>query len=436
VLQQGERPRQDEDTRAAERALEEAEGSEDEAAARGFYEQALGSAKAAIAADSMNPLPELQAARASLGLGLYPEAGAHFDRAEELRPLYTLETEGMRERAWIGLYQEAAPLVNSGDYEEAAEIFENANAVYDERPEVMITLGQIYSQLREHDKALENFDRAEAIIADAEAAAVDEETRAQWIEAASDIPLTRASVLSDAGRFEEAADAFRALVAENPSDVTLARSLAAVLVQTGATEEAFQVYEDLMGRPGLTGPEFYNIGVGFYQGSDYARAAEAFGRAATESVNDRDALEMWARSHQIDSAYAAAIPPSERWAELDPNNQNALLILAQSVNQEGDGERAAVIIGQIEALEAHVNDLQLTRMQGGAQVAGTLINKLLDAGAMVTLTFTFYDDAGTSIGTATETIAAGEVDQAVSFQVDFTGATVAVAGYGYTFSAG
>jgi tetratricopeptide (TPR) repeat protein len=436
MLQQGERPRQDEDTRAAERALEEAEGSEDEAAARGFYEQALTSAKAAIAADAMNPLPELQAARAALGLGLFPEAGAHFDRAEELRPLYELETEGMRERAWLGLYQDAAPLVNAGDYEEAAAIFENANAIYAKRPEVMITLGQIYSQLREHDKALANFDQADAIIADAETEGVDEETRAQWIEAASDIPLTRASVLSDAGRFEEAADAFRALVAEDPSDVALARSLAAVLVQIGETEEAFQVYEDLMGRPGLTGPEFYNIGVGFYQGSDYARAAEAFGRAATESPNDRDALEMWARSHQIDSAYAAAIPPAERWAELDPNNQNALLILAQSVNQEGDGERAAALIGQIEALEANVLDLQLTRMQGGAQVSGTLTNKLLEAGTQVTLTFTFYDAAGSPIGTATETIAAGEVDQPVSFQVDFTGATAPVGGYGYTFSAG
>jgi tetratricopeptide (TPR) repeat protein len=436
LLQQGERPRQDEDTRAAERALEQAEESADEAQARSFYEQALASATAAMAADSMNPLPRLQAGRAALGLGRYEEAGGHFDRAEELRPLYVLETEGIRERAWIGLYQEAAPLVNAGEYEEAAEIFENANAIYDQRPEVMITLGQIYTQLRQHDKALENFDRAMEIINSDRVQEMDEETVAQWRASAADIPLTRAQVLADAGRFEEAADAFRALLDQSPQDVTLARSLAAMLVQMGNTEEAFQVYDDLMSRPGLTAPELYNIGVGFYQGSDYGRAADAFGAAAEASPMDRDAIEMWARSLQIDSAYAEAIPAAERWAELDPYNQNALLILAQSVNQEGDGARAGQLVARIEALEVLVNDLQLTRMQGGAQVSGTLTNKTLSAGHQVTLTFTFYDEGGGSLGTASQTVSAGEVDQAVQFRVEFTGATASVGGYGYTLSTG
>jgi len=436
TLRQGERPRQNEETRAAQRALDEAEGTGDEAQARTLYGEALSSAQAAIAADSTNPLPYLQAGMASLGLEEYQQASGFLDRAEELRPIYQFETQGIRERAWLDLYQKAAPLVNQGEYEEAAAIFEDANAIYDERPEVMITLGQIYAQLRQHDKALENFDRAMAIVNDSAAAeGLDEETLASWREAVEGIPLTRASVLADAGRFEEAAAAFRELYEADPTDVSLARNLAGVLVQMGDTDGAFRVYDDLMNRPGLDAADYYNIGVGFYQGSDYERAATAFGKAAAASPMDRDAIEMWARSLQIDSAFAQVPAAAERWIALDPNNQNAKLILAQAVNSAGDDARAGQLISEIEALDVIVNDLQLSRSSGGATVYGNVTNKKLSPGASVTFDFTFYDAGGTQIGTASQTVTVGEVDAPVDFEVSFQSQTP-VGGYGYKLTAG
>jgi tetratricopeptide (TPR) repeat protein len=434
VIRQGERPRQSDETRAAQRALEEADETADDAQAEALYQQALASAEAAIAADSTNPLAHRLAAMASMGLDDYEAADAYMSRAEELRPIYTLETEGIREQAWISLYQRAAPLVNSGDYEEAAEIFEMANHIYDQRPEVMLTLGQIYAQLRRHDDALQNLDRAMAIIRSDKAQEMDSTTVAGWYEQAESVPLLRASVLADAGRFEEAADAYRGLVAENPTDVGLARNLAGILVQLGNNEEAFQVYDDLMTRPGLTSADYYNIGVGFYQGSDYTRAARAFGEAAGQSVNDRDAIEMWARSLQLDSAYAEIPPVAERWVELDPNNRNGHLILAQAVNLEGDDERTSQIIRRIEALEVTVSDLQITRLRdGGAQVNGTLMNNTLDQGTSVTMTFTFYDEAGTALGTTDHTVSVGAAEMTVPFTVEFA-SSGPVAGYGYTVS--
>ena len=318
VLAQGERPRQDDNTRAAERALEGAEEAADEAQAMALYEEAFAAAERGVAGDPTNPLAHRQAAMALMGLERWMEADEFLTTAEELRPIYAFETEGIRERAWIGLYQEAIPLVNSGVYEEAAVIFENANAIYDQRPEVMITLGQIYAQLRRHDESLEQLDRAAAIIADDERLAeMDSATIAQWQEQGATIPLTRAQVLADAGRFEEAVVDFRALRAEDPEDIMITRNLAAILVQMGNTEEAFEVYDDLMTRPELGFQEFYSIGIGFYQGDDYTRAAQAFAGAARLSVNDRDAIEMWARSLQLDSAYAEIPEVAERWGVLD-----------------------------------------------------------------------------------------------------------------------
>jgi len=400
TLQQGERPRQDEDTRAAQRDIEQAREMEDQSQTETLYAQALTSARAAIAADSTTPLAYRLAGEAAIGAGEYEQANTYLDEAEKLRPIYQLETEGIREQAWLDLYNKAAPLVSAGQYEEAIPFFEDANTIYDQRPEVMITLGQIYAQLREHDKAIENLDRAQALIDSDRMQQVDSATAVSWRESAEAIPLTKASVLADAGRFEEAAAIFRQLHQQDPNNVEMARNLAAMLVQMGNTQEAFQVYDDLLNRPGLSSADLYNIGVGFYQGSDYERAAQAFKKAADASPKDRDAIEMWARSLQIDSAYAEVPEAAERWIELDPNNQNAYLILAQAVNQNGDSQRASDLVHQIEALQVTVNDLQLQRSREGATASGSVLNKSLAPGTNVTLNFTFYDTSGNQVTTA------------------------------------
>jgi len=435
LLAQGERPRQDDNTRTAQRALEDADGAAGEAEAMALYEEALAAAEAAIAGDPTNPLPHRQGGIALMGLERWVEANEFLSTAEELRPIYQFETEGIRERAWIGLYQEAIPLVNSGDYEAAVPAFENANAIYSRRPEVMVTLGQIYAQLRRHDDALAQLDNAMAIITDEERLAeMDSTTVAEWQRQGEAIPLTRAQVLADAGRFEEAVVAFRALTAEDPENIMISRNLAAILVQMGDTEEAFAVYDDLMTRPELGSQEFYAIGIGFYQGDDWTRASQAFEGAAERSVKDRDALEMWSRSLQLDSAFAAMPAAAERWIELDPYNQNGFLILAQAVNLAGDEDRARDLIAAIEAMEIQVENLQINRQpEGGARITGSMTNKTLDEGTSVTLTFTFYDEAGNTIGDASAMVTAAGEGMATVFDVEFSSMDV-VGGYGYQAS--
>ena len=259
---------------------------------------------------------------------------------------------------------------------------------------------------------------------------MDSATVASWQEQGAEIPMTKASVLADAGRFEEAVAIFQQLVQEHPENIVFRRNLGAVLIQTGDTTRAFQVYEDLMNQPGLGSQDFYAIGVGYYQGEDYVRAARAFQGAANLAKKDRDAIEMWARSLQIDSLYAQVPAAAERWIELDPNNQNAYLILAQAVNHEGDGARAGQLVQQIEALTVAVNDLQLMRRDDGARVTGSVLNKSLAAGTQVTLSFTFYDAAGNSVGTQAVTVTVGQKDTAEIFDLMFT-STAKVDGYGY-----
>ncbi|MDA0330140.1 MAG: tetratricopeptide repeat protein [Gemmatimonadetes bacterium] len=432
----GENPRDTENTRAAERALDDAEDADDPAQARMHYEQALASAQAAIAEDGRNPLAHRLAALASIGVDDYESASAHFDHAVELRPLYEFTFGDIREGAWLDQYDLATPHVQSGDYEAAAVYFERANAIYRDRPEAMITLGQIYAQLRQHDAAIENLDAALAFMDSDVASLADEETMAGWQEQVADLPLLRAQVLADAGRFEEAVVTYRELSAADPGNVELKRGLAAILGQMGNDEEAFVVYQELMAAPGLSAQDLFTIGVGFYQGSDYTMAGQAFGKAAGVSRNDRDAIEMWARSLQLDSLYADVPPVAQRWIALDPNSQNAYLILAQAANQNGDQATTQSAISTVDGLDVSMNDLQLQRYSaGGAMVSGSLINKKLAAGASVSIRFTFYADDGSAIGTVTEPVTVGAADMAEVFQVEFASAQM-VGGYGYALTIG
>ncbi len=433
---QGERPRDTENTRAAERHLDDGEDADDPGEARLSFEQGLASAMAAIAEDGRNPLAHRLAAQVNLALENYQDAGTYFDHAAELRPLYEFEDQPIREGAWLALYQKAIPMVNSGDYQDAVPLFEDANGIYSERPEAMVTLAQIYAQQRDHDPALENIVSALELINSDRIEEQDSTTAANWRQQASSLLLLQAQLFQDAGRFEEAADAYRGLVATDPDDVLAARSLATVLVQLGDEAAAFVEYEKLLARPDLSAADFYVIGVGFYNGRDYVGAVRAFEGAVTSNVNDRDALEMWTRSLQLDSAYMELPPVAERWVELDPYSQTGYLLMAQAVNQNGDEDRAGELIRTIDALEVEVSDLQVTRFAtGGARVSGSVANKTLDQGATVTFTFTFYTAAGDAMGTLTQEVTVGGEGMKEIFQLEFS-TEDAVGGYGYTLSIG
>ena len=436
ALGQGERPRQTENTRATQSHLDAGDDADTDAEAQEHYALALTSAMAAITEDGRNPLAHRQAALANLSLGNYAAAGNHFDHASELRPIYEFEDEAVREQAWIDQYQQAIPLVNSGDYEGSIEFFENANGIYRGRPEAMFTLAQVHASLRNHDAALENIENALAIVSSDKIAEMDSTTAASWRDQAAELPLLQAQIYADAGRFEEAITGYRALTAENPDDISIARNLAAILMQMGDEAGAFVEYEKLIQRPDLAATDFYTIGVGFYTGSDYTRAAAAFEEAATRNVNDRDALEMWARSLGLDSVYAEVAAVGERWIELDPNAQTGYLLMAQAVNQGGDEARAGDLIRMIDGLEVDVSDLQITRLEeGGARINGSVGNKTLEAGQTVTLTFTFYTEAGDPMGTVTHEVTVGGEGMKEVFQVEYTTAD-AVGGYGYALSVG
>jgi tetratricopeptide (TPR) repeat protein len=444
VLAQGERPREDQYTRSAIDHLEQAEEAETPEAAAPHLRAAVEAAQQAIDADARNPRGWYLQGLAYIGLDEYVEADRALTRAEELRPIYQIETESIREQAWIQAYQQAAPLVNEGRYAEAVPIFERANAIYQGRPEVMFMLGNLYTQLDEPGKAVDNLQAARELIESDRIEDMDSTTQASWREQAEQIPVLITQALMQSGDFPAAIQAIRGLLADDPDNVGYMQNLASLYIQLEQPDSARAIYDRIAARSGLTNVDHYQIGVGLYQMEDFEGAAEAFGRAATASPMDRDAVEMQARSLQI-----AHSPGSEgddtprpvlerlrtaaaQWVELDPNNRNAYLVLAQTENRLGNSVRAGELVDAIEDLSVLMQTLELQRYrEGGGVVAGVIQNVSLETGSTLTLTVDFYDVRGTRIGSQQTQIQVPAPDNTAAFQVTLDSQQL-IGGYGYT----
>ena len=454
-LEQGERPRENRQTRRAEDQLDLAQaGLMGPEVADSLYQEALANANEAIEDRDNNPLGYLLAGRALLGLGRFEEADAAFDKAEELRPVYVLEIDPIREGSWFDQYELAQPLLGSGDYAGAAEVLEMANLIYKKRPEIMIVLGQIYAsdagtatdpavRLEASEKAIQRLREADEVIT-ARIADVDSASSVNWLEQQAEIPVTIAQALISAERFDDAAAALQGLVESNPDNTLYATNLAGIYTQSEKPDSAKLVYGRLLTRDDLAPGDLYLIGSGLYQANEYEMAAGAFRRATEVAPMDRDAVEMWTRSLQLGMTTGgtdatpeqlqAVITAAEKWTALDPNGRVGLLILAQTVNKAGDEDRTIELVGQIEALNVGLIDLQLERSpSGGATLMGDIENLKADPGTPVTIEFTFYDLAGNTLGSETVRVSTGLKDARTPFRCVIS-SDQQVDGYTYTVS--
>jgi tetratricopeptide (TPR) repeat protein len=445
TLAQGESPRNSDQTRAAadhlQRAVEsEAEG--DAAAAEQHYRAAVASAEEAIAMDPTNPLAWQQAGIARLGVDDFAGADEAWDEAERLRPVYQLEIDPRRMQAWFDLYNEAVPVLNSGDTQGALELFEGAHRLYDDRPEVMVILGQLYDQSGRTDDAVGMYEMADSIIDSEQFEVVDSATQVNWRDQQESIPVMISQAYLTAQRFEEAAAILEELRADDPGNTTHVRNLAVAYTNLGRTDDAAGLWQDLLSMD-LDPEEAYQAGIGLYTSEDYLNAADAFHSVVEEWPMYRDAAEMWARSlaiYQREAEAAGTAPDAmrlqemvdagEKWLELDPGSMLAHQLLAGITNSQGNEDRAREVLNTASAMTYSVTDLQMQNLGSAYVVRGEVLNVAADAGTTVTIEVTFYGANGSSVGSesATVTLPGPEASQVFSVQYQGTGVT----GYTYT----
>ncbi|MDT8368350.1 MAG: tetratricopeptide repeat protein [Longimicrobiales bacterium] len=440
----GERPREDEFTRAAQDYLDDGFAQEalgQTAAADAALQNAVGQAQRAVETDPTNPRAHLLLGEALISRGEYQAGAEAYRRALELRPAYFEETRAQREEAWVDLYNEGVPLLNAGDFGQAIAVFSAADAIYEERPEIKIILGQLLVQEGEYERAVEVLREAEEVIAGPRIEEVDSATAAAWIEQSEDIDPALAQSFLMLDRPADAVPVLESLRQTYPDQISYVRTLAQAYQDLGRTDEARALYNELAERNDLSPGDYMSLGIGLYQMEEYLEASVPFIKAAEVAPYDRDALELGVNSLQLtylgnDSLtaspeeIAAWVDMADRWIELDPNNPQAYTALAQGLARQGDESRTPALLNTAQGLDVHVRNLQMMRINGGANVVGAVSRASDDAPDTVEIVFTFYDLSGNALGTevATVQLPAG-VGNSTGLNITYQGG--AVEGYGY-----
>lgn len=421
LLEEGTPPRDNEHTRSADLFLTQAQSTTDEAEVQQRFQDALQAAQDGIAADPENPKSYYQAAQAMVGLGDYDGAAEMFEKAEEIHPRYVLETEAWRERGWVNAYNDAIIPMNNGDLEAAVVLFEQADDLYDARPEALLQLGSLYSQLDQPNEAIGAFRKAmevleetkETQMADTAAAPIWEQ---HWEVATSGLGQT----LTYAERYQEAADFYGDMLEENPNDVSVLGNLANALSQLEMPDSVQALYDQLLTRQDLGERELFNAGVGLYQIENYDQASEAFRRAAEMNPFNRDARLNLAQTLSIAEEFEALIPAARDLLEVDPRNALGWIFLARALSETEQTEEANQVFNEYQEIGYEISDMSLTPFpEGGTSISGVLQNTSLEPGTTVILRFHFGGFDGQEIGTLDVQIQAPEAEMSEVFQGDF-----------------
>lgn len=451
----GNRPRDNSYTNTAGVHLVQA-GTAEEAEAMPHYQEALSTALEGIQADSTNPKLYLLAGQAAVGLENWVQADTMFEKALELYPGYDERITVEREEAWATAYNVGAEALNAGDQERALEYFEGADRLYQDRPEARMALGYLYMQRGNTAQAGEAYADALEILSGPPPEEMDEEQAASWVEDRQVAAFNASQMLAQAGEFGEAADILQGFLSENEdqldpeTELQAQTLLAGFLAQAGREEEAEALYNQILTREDLTSAEYFQVGIGFFNTNDYARAAEAFKEAAELNPYSRDALLNLVQSlysqaleleeaqedlsgeqaRELDRLYDELLTAAEQVRDFDPLNRNLVSFMLRSLRAKADLAETAGEIEEAENLASRTQELfrryqqqpyevseisvQLTG-ENEARMTGLLTNLTGTAGDEVELRFSLVDREGNVLDSSTIAVTAPEQNASAQF---------------------
>lgn len=358
-----------------------------------FYEQAMTHLREAMQQDAENARVWLLAGTALAGLGEMQEADRAFDQALTLNPEYAEEVSTERFDAWIASFQQGLQALENEQSAEAIRHLEAAETIHGGRPEAQMYLGVLYAN---HGN---DFPKAEqAFRASLEATRgplfdeLSEEDQAEWISMRASLLQNIEQMVMMVGvthfqeqRYEEAATSFKELTELNPH----------------SRDSWFNYSQAMLA-------EAQRIGASVDTMTDEAEAAAA--------------------KQRLVEAYAELERVAKKTQEMDPNNEDLYLLIANSHRMRGEytgdeeaGSQAAYAALQaLDAIPVAVDEVSVVPGEGSAQITGVVRNRKLAAGTPVTLTFTFVDQQGQSVGEQAITITAPDAEAEARFEGTIT----------------
>jgi len=293
--------------------------------------------------------------------------------ALRLDPDFALAHAGLSEALWEIYLRD----LDRAALEEAESHAEKARNIAPEMPEARLALARVYRSTGRHDEAVKE---VEAVLAVHPRADEVQRELSRNYERAGDLVSAEQALraaaslrpgdwinwnalgnfLADAGKYEEARDAYVQAAEVAPSDVLMPREkLATYHLQVGEIDTAIDIYESLP-KP-IRSPRLASNLATAYFFSDrperWERAEENYLLAVRLSPQDPmyqtnlgDLYQRLERSEEAQERYRLACELLEGWVAEDPDNPESLSNLAFYSAKSRDCPRAMTLVPQLEDL--------------------------------------------------------------------------------------
>jgi serine/threonine-protein kinase len=298
-------------------------------------------------------------------------AEENFRQALRLNPDFALAHAGLSEALWEIYLRD----LDRAALDEAEVHAEKAREIAPEMPEARLALARVYRTTGRHDDAVKE---VEAVLADHPRADEVQRELSRNYERAGDLVNAEQSLraaaslrpgdwinwnvlgnfLADAGKYEEARDAYVQAAEVAPPDVLMPREkLATYHLQIGEIDTAIDIYESLP-KP-IRSPRLASNLATAYFFSDHPerwpRAEENYLLAVRLSPQDPmyqtnlgDLYQRLERPEEAQERYRLACELLEGWVADDPDNPESLSNLAFYSAKAHDCARAMTLVPQLE----------------------------------------------------------------------------------------
>ncbi len=385
------KPSETEFTRKGDIALVKAQATKEPAAAKTSFLAAAQAAEEGLQQDSLNPKLWLIAGQGYAGAGEMEKADRAFDRALEIYPAYEPNIEAERESAWIAAFNKGVQEMQAGENDAAIADLESAQAIYQKRPEGLLNLAILYIRKSEPQKAADTYQKVLDLVHSPLRSQLPAEATADW-------------------------DKYEKMARSNTAQLYAQAGVAAF--QDKNYDEATKDFENA-----LEINKYYRDALQNLAQVLYIRTNEL--EPKLDSVSGAAKQQLTQQLNQLYDRYRGV---AERAYEMDPYNNNVLLLLARAYRGLGVTapdqaqtkqwqDKALDILRKQQALPFQISNFQVAMADSAINLKGQIENLNMDEGKAITLKFTMLDENGQGVGTQQVTVNAPPKNQAAPFEV-------------------
>jgi arylsulfatase A-like enzyme/Tfp pilus assembly protein PilF len=178
--------------------------------------------------------------------------------------------------------------------------------------------------------------------------------------------------LADAGRLDEAARSFRAMLAKNPRLADVRSKLGEILIESGRAAEAVTLYRDSLAQSErFSADQALALGFAYLKSGQPVPALEHAQLALEQSP--REAHELMARANEELRKYPEAEEHARAAIALGDRQPASMLLLAEIQRSEGNLQGA---LATITETERRANDVEVPHLYGIDYLRGDVLARL------------------------------------------------------------